>query len=161
MSTLYELGNEYEQLLMIAEDPDVDPKVLADTMEALEGEIEKKADGCARVMRELSASAKARREEAKRLTERARVEEKNMKRIGAAVQNLMMIAGKRKLRTELFDISIAKNPDSLVITDETKVPEQFLKAEISVDKTAIKQAMKDGQKFDWAYLEASEGLRIR
>lgn len=161
MSTLYELGNEYEQLLMIAEDPDVDPQVLADTMEALEGEIEKKADGCARVMRELSASAKARREEAKRLTERARVEENNMKRIGAAVQNLMMIAGKRKLRTELFDISIAKNPDSLVITDETKVPEQFLKAEISVDKAAIKQAMKDGQKFDWAYLEASEGLRIR
>lgn len=161
MSTLYELGNEYEQLLMIAEDPDVDPQLLADTMEALEGEIEKKADGCARVMRELSASAKARREEAKRLTERARVEENNMKRIGAAVQNLMMIAGKRKLRTELFDISIAKNPDSLVIPDETKVPEQFLKAEISVDKAAIKQAMKDGQKFDWAYLAASEGLRIR
>ena len=51
MSTLYELGNEYEQLLMIAEDPDVDPQVLADTMEALEGEIEKKADGCARAFR--------------------------------------------------------------------------------------------------------------
>ena len=161
MSTLYELGNEYEQLLMIAEDPDVDPQVLSDTMEALEGEVEKKVDGCVRVMRELSASAKARREEAKRLTERARVEENNMKRIGAAVQNFMAIAGKRKLRTELFDLSIAKNPDSLVITDETKVPEQFLKAEISVDKAAIKQAMKDGQKFDWAYLATSEGLRIR
>ena len=161
MASLYELTEQYAQLLAIAEDPDIDPQVLADTMEALDGEIEQKADGCARVMRELEANAKARREEARRQTERARVEENSVKRIGAALQRLMELSGKRKFRTELFSFNIAKNPDAVVIPDEGRVPEQFLKAEIKVDKAAIKEALKGGQEFDWAYLEASEGLRIR
>ena len=161
MASLYELTEQYAQLLAMAEDPEIDPQVLADTMEALDGEIEQKADGCARVMRELEASAKAHREEARRHLDRARVDENSLKRISSGLQNLMMLSGKRKLRTELFNLSIAKNPDSVVIPDESRVPEQFLKAEIKIDKAAVKQALKDGQEFDWAHLEASEGLRIK
>lgn len=44
MNTLYELTAEYQQLLDMARDPDVDEKALSDTMEAIGGEIEDKAD---------------------------------------------------------------------------------------------------------------------
>ena len=39
MESLYQLTDEYLQLLEMAEDPDVEPEVLKDTMEAIGGEI--------------------------------------------------------------------------------------------------------------------------
>lgn len=53
MATLYELTQDYKILLDMAEDPDVDPETLTDTMEGIEGAIEDKADACAFVMREM------------------------------------------------------------------------------------------------------------
>ena len=43
--TLYELTDEFRQLLDMMEDPDIDPEVLNDTLEAVLGDIEYKADG--------------------------------------------------------------------------------------------------------------------
>ncbi len=43
MSTLYELTDEYRQLLEMLEDPDEDPEVIRDTMEGISGELEDKA----------------------------------------------------------------------------------------------------------------------
>ena len=48
MATLYELTDEYRQLLEMMEDDTVDPEILKDTLEAVDGEIEVKADGCAK-----------------------------------------------------------------------------------------------------------------
>ena len=56
MSTLYELSADYQKLLELAEDPDTDAETLADTLEALGGEIEDKADNYARVMKSMERS---------------------------------------------------------------------------------------------------------
>lgn len=48
MATLYELTEEYRQLLEMMEDDTVDPEVLQDTLEGVDGEIEAKADNCAK-----------------------------------------------------------------------------------------------------------------
>lgn len=40
MATLYELTEEYRQLLEMMEDDSVDPEVLQDTLEGVDGEIE-------------------------------------------------------------------------------------------------------------------------
>ena len=70
MNTLYELTSEYLQLLEMAEDPDVDLQTIADTMEAIGGEIEDKADGYARVMKQIEANAAGIKAEIGRLTAR-------------------------------------------------------------------------------------------
>ena len=71
MSSLYQLTEQYQELLSMALDPDVDPEALADTMEAIEGEFEDKADGYAKVMKELKVFEDAKREEGKRQTDGA------------------------------------------------------------------------------------------
>ena len=44
MATLYELTDEYKQLLDMLEDDTVDPELLKDTLEAVDGEIDSRYD---------------------------------------------------------------------------------------------------------------------
>lgn len=162
MSTLYQLTDAYQELLSMALDPDVDPEALADTMEGLEGEIETKADGYAKVMRELRAVADARKAEAKRLTDGAKSIEANIDRMKSALEAAMRLTGKTKFKTALFSFGIQKNPPALKIDMPDRVPEEFLiPQEPKVDSAAIKKELKEGAVYDWCHLEQSEGLRIR
>ena len=53
VSTLYELTDDYLALLEMAEDPDIDEQALKDTMEGIEGALEIKAEGYAKIIRTL------------------------------------------------------------------------------------------------------------
>ena len=162
MSTLYQLTEAYQELLSMALDPDTDPEALADTMEAIEGEFEVKADGYAKVMKELKTIADARKAEAKRLLDGAKSVEANIDRMKAALMTAMKLTGKTKFKTELFGYGIQKNPPALKIDMPVRVPDEFLiPQEPKVDSAAIKKELKEGVVYDWCHLEQSESLRIR
>lgn len=162
MNTLYELTSEYLQLLEMAEDPDVDLQTIADTMEAIGGEIEDKADGYARVMKQIEANAAGIKAEIDRLTARKTSMENNVKRMKESLQAAMEATGKKKFKTALFSFNIQKNPASLKIDDPEAVPESFLVPQPpKVDSAAIKDALKAGAVYDFAHLEQGESLRIR
>lgn len=162
MSSLYQLTDAYQELLSMALDPDIDPEALADTMEGIEGEIEAKADGYAKVMKELRAIADARKAEAKRLTDGAKSIEANIDRMKSALESAMRLTGKTKFKTSLFSFGIQKNPPALKIDRPEDVPAEFLiPQEPKVDSAAIKKELKEGVVFEWCHLEQSEGLRIR
>ena len=162
MSTLYQLTEAYQELLSMALDPETDPEALADTMEAIDGEIEVKADGYAKVMKELKAIADARKAEAKRLLDGAKSVEANIDRMKSALMTAMKLTGKTKFKTELFGYGIQKNPPALKIDMPDRVPEEFLiPQEPKVDSAAIKKELKEGVVYDWCHLEQSESLRIR
>lgn len=162
MSTLYELSEQYQELLSMALDPDVDPEALADTMEGLEGEIEAKADGYAKVMRELRAVADARKAEAKRLTDGAKSIEANIDRMKSTLEAAMRLTGKTKFKTTLFSYGIQRNPPTLKIDRPEDVPAEFLiPQEPKIDTAGIKKELKEGVVYDWCHLEQSESLRIR
>lgn len=162
MSTLYELTEAYQELLSMALDPETDPEALADTMEAIDGEFEVKADGYAKVMKALDADAKAIREEEKRLASRRQGIERNIDRMKTALESSMRATGKTKFKTTLFSFGIQKNPPSLKIDLPDRVPEEFLiPQEPKVDTASIKKELKEGVVYDWCHLEQSESLRIR
>ena len=162
MSTLYQLSEEYQELLSMALDPDIDEEALADTLEGIEGEIEDKADGYAKVMRNLEADASAIKAEIARLTERKKHIEANIDRMKRSLKTAMRLTGKTKFKTSLFSFNIAKNPPALKIDMPDRVPEEFLiPQEPKVDSVAIKKELKEGVVYDWCHLEQSESLRIR
>ena len=162
MSTLYELTNEYMALLEMAEDPDIDPQAFADTLEALGGELEMKADGYARVMKELEGRAATMRFESKRLENGYKTIERNIDRMKHALQDSMVATDKRKFKTDLFSFSIRKNPASVVIDRETSIPPEFLiPQDPKIDKKAIKAAIDRGDDITFAHLEQVESLIIR
>lgn len=162
MSTLYELTNDYLTLLDMAEDPDIDPQAFADTLEALGGELEMKADGYARVMKELEGRAATMRFESKRLENGYKTIERNIDRMKHALQDSMVATDKRKFKTDLFSFSIRKNPASVVIDRETSIPPEFLiPQDPKIDKKAIKAAIDRGDDITFAHLEQGESLIIR
>ena len=163
--TLYELTGEYLQLLALAEDPDTDPQVLADTMEGLGGEIEDKADGYAKVIRQLESDSAGLKAEIDRLTARKRAIDNSIERMKGSLQMAMFLCEKPKFKTELFSFCIQKNAPSVVLdaTDVTAIPEEYLIAQDpKIDKTKLKDDLKAGKVLDGiAHLEQTESLRIR
>lgn len=165
MGTLYELTAEYAQLLEMATDPDVDPEMLADTMEAIGGEIEVKADGYAMVMRELESQELAIKNEVDRLNNRRLTISNNIRHMKLRLQDAMQTTGKTKFKTTLFSFGIQKNPPSVVMDEQylENIPEKYLiQQEPKIDRQKIKEDLKAGVDLDGiAHLEQGESLRIR
>lgn len=163
--TLYELTAEYMQLLEIAEDPDTDVQVLLDTMEGVSGEIEEKADGYAKVMKELEAEEQKIKNEMDRLGVRRLSISNNIRAMKLRLQESMKLTGKTKFKTDLFSFGIQKNPPSVVIDEQyvENLPQEYLiPQEPKVDKTKIKEDLKAGKDLTGiAHLEQGESLRIR
>lgn len=163
MSTLYELTSDYQQLLEMAMDPDVEPEVLADTMEAIGGEIEVKADGYAMVMKELQMNVDGIKAEIARLTARYKAMENNITGMKERLQQAMIATGKTKFKTQLFSFGIQNTAPSVVIDDPTRLPPRYMiPQEPKIDKKRIKEDLKAGTDLDGvAHLEAGQSLRIR
>ena len=165
MANIYELTQDYLRLLEMAEDPELDPEMIADTFEGIESELEIKAENYAKVMKNLEGDIAALKAEEERLAKKRKAIENNIKRMKAALQEAMELTGKTKFKTDLFSFGIQKNAPSVVIdaADIRDIPEDYLKfKEPEVDKTAIKNAINAGVDFEGlAHLEVSQSLRIR
>lgn len=156
---LYELaGNYLEVLDMIT---DGDDRYL-DTLEALDGAIEHKADNYARVMKTLEMGIEGLKGEEKRLATRRKYMENSVKRMKDSLQNTMIAMDKRKIKSELFTFSIAKNPHRMELLDDTLIPKDyFVPQPDSLDRKKLTDDLKNGLSIDGAKLVQGESLRIR
>ena len=165
MANIYEITQDYLKLMELASDPEIDPEIIADTFEGIDGELEIKAENYAKIMKNLEGDIAALKAEEERLAKKRKAIENNIKRMKAALQEAMELTGKTKFKTDLFSFGIQKNAPSVVIdaADIRDIPEEYLKyKEPDVDKTAIKNAINAGVDFEGlAHLEVSQSLRIR
>ena len=143
-------------------DEDADEQMILDTLESIEGEIEDKADGYAKIIKELEALRDARKVEAKRLTESATIFDNRIKGLKRNLFNAMKQTGKTKFATDLFTFNIAKNGGKQALTIDGDVPEEYTKTIIENDTDKIRQALENGEKLPFAHLEPrGESLRIK
>ena len=158
--TLYELTGQYLELLDMAQD--ADSEAFADTLEAIDGEIEEKADNYAKVIRTIEGDVQSVKTEIERLTVKKQTMENNVRRIKESLQTSMIATGKTKFKTQLFSFGIQKNPASVQLKEGVEVPVQFYKQpEPVLDKTALKNYLKENGAQDYAELVQTESLRIR
>ena len=161
MATLYELTGQYLELLEIAEE-EGDATVVIDTLEAIEGEIEDKADGYAKVLKELTGKINMLDDEIERLQGMKKVIKNNMDRIKNSLEKSMVVTGKKKFKTALFSFGIQKNPAAVSVLKESDVPEQFWKPQNPVlDKKGLLDYLKENGDTEYAVITQSESLRIR
>ena len=162
MSTLYDLTNEFKELLFLAETEDLDEQTLADTLESLGYELEDKADGYAKVIRELEGQALILKSEIDRLNNRKKTIESNIKQMKKSLQDAMKSSGKTKFKTDLFSFNIAKNGGKQALDIYDKVPKEYSVVKLEPDKDKIRQVLEKGEELPFAILqERGESLRIR
>lgn len=159
--TLYELTDEVYRLYEFAEDPDIDEEVFRDTLEALTGDIEVKADGYGKVIRQLEADQKAIEGEIDRLERRKDTIKNRIRTMKESLQKAFTALDIQKMKTDLFTIYIQKNAPSVIIDDPESVPDEYYKVKKELSKTTIKEAIEAGEDIPFAHLEQSESIRIR
>ena len=158
---LYEITGEILELLMMAEDLELDQKMIQDTMEGLDFEFEEKAEAYAKVVKTLEMDIAGLDEEIQRMTKRKATIKNNIDRLKRSLEGAMIATGKRKFKTPLFGFGIQKNPPSLNVLDESKVPAEFwIEQQPKLDKKAALAYVKENE-VDWAELSQTESLRIR
>jgi hypothetical protein len=98
--------------------------------------------------------------EEKRISTQRKMLEKGNKSLEEAFAYVLKNMGDKEVITKYGVMKVRKNPPSVVIDDLSKVPTKFQhqKIEVTIDKTAIKKAIQNGEKIDGARLESSERL---
>lgn len=165
--TLYDLNVQFCTLLELAEDGDIDPQVIANTLEGLEGDIEAKLDSYGVVVNELLTDIAKIDTEIKRLTEKKRRINTNIDRIKEKIYSTMLIMNKKKIVGERFTWQIQKNGGKTPLVFDThfdvlSLPEDFQQWDVKPDKEALRNALENGQEFEYVRLgERGESLRLR
>lgn len=155
---LYELAGALAQLreAMYGEEDAGDEAVRA-VFDSIEGALEAKVEGCAKVLKQLQADADVIREEEVRLAARRKSIENNRERLRGYIRDNMKLAGEAKIKTPLFTIWLAGGKDKLVV-DEDVVPKEYQVATWSPDKKAIRAALERGEVIEGARLEPGEDV---
>lgn len=161
MTNLFDLSTDYQQLYDLISEQE-DEQILRDTLASINDAIEDKADGYVAVIKTLEGDNKAIDEEIKRLRQRKTSNQNGVKRLKESLQEVMEQTGKEKFKTALNTYSIANNPPSLDITDESLIPKQYyIEQQPKLDKKELLKVVKDGLEIKGVELKQSRSLRVR
>lgn len=164
---LYELSENYITVLDLLREKSLESdeeslQVYKDTLEAIEGAFEDKAENYAYIINQLNSDEKMLSDEIKRLMERKQRIIKNRSRLKETLKEQMETTGKTKIQSPKVTIWIQSNPSKVEIKDESLIAKKyFIKQDPVLDKQAIKEALKEGHKVRGAELIQTTGLRLK
>lgn len=162
MANIYELTNDFREVMNLLESGDYDEEVLRNTLECIEYEIEEKADGYARVIRNIEADIAGIKSEEERLNKKRKALENSVKQMKDNLTEAMRATGKVKFKTDLFSFNIQKNPPKVQLIEGAVVPAAYLiEQDPKVDTAFIKEELKNGKELPFAVLLQDESLRIK
>lgn len=156
--TLYELTDNYQQLLELADE--ADPKAFEDTLSTLQDEINHKAESLAKVIRTLEAETKALEEEKKRFERRIAARKNKVERLRNYLKENLEKAGMQKAKGKTFTVWV-QDSEKVHVSDESAIPEQYFVMKRQLSKTAIKEAIENGQQVAGAEIVKNKSIRIR
>ena len=160
---LQELYDRIEALGGDVTDPDVE-RAVDGWFEALGQERDEKLDHYAAFIRELEARAAARREESRRLAERARQDEDRARYLKQRLVTFFDEHGLKTVETRRYRLTMARSGGKAPVVlrvDPDDLPADFQRIQVRANLDAIREALERGEALDFAELgERSHYLRI-
>lgn len=159
---LYELTGALAKAWRMAEDDDADLIMLEDTLQSIEAGIEVKADGIAKMLTMLEATASTHDIEIKRLQQRKRAVENRIDSIKKYLRDQMLYAGMEKIKGATHSVSI-RHTTATEVFDVAALPAHYVRTTILTepDKRAIKDVLQSGVEVPGARLVENISLQIR
>jgi len=127
-----------------------------------QSQLATKAQGYVYVIKQNEGNVNIIEEEIKRLQELKRRFKNANDRLGSAVLNALELYELDKIEMPTMTIGTRKS-SRLDITDEAKIPHKFIKIkqETMIDKNAIKEALKNGEKVKGVQINEVKHLSIK
>lgn len=142
---------------------------LLEALTELKGDFDTKAESVSLYIKELEAGAKALGESIKNLQSRKKAMENKVEHLKTYLINSMDTVNETKIETDKVRISLRNNAPSVLVYDEKAFINQYkgnrddlLKySEPTINKTAIKDALKSGEDIAGATLESKRTVTIK
>lgn len=163
MSNLFQLNDQFKEL---SQRDDLDPTILADTLDAIEDTWTDKVNNIANWIESLDADVdwltKKKRSISDELTYRKNLRNNLMVYLTSAIDD----RGLKEVRTDNFILRPRSYRQKTVIEDENKIPTEYRNYEkyqgmFDVDKSAIYKALKDGKQVPGAHLKPNRKVMIK
>lgn len=153
MGNLFDITKEFQQLYELATDPEVDPDVFSDTLEALTGELEVKGRGYVCVIKQLEMEAKQAKEISQQFTDKQKLRENRIKHMKDTLLYAMTKIGMDQIEAGEWTIKVQKNGGLQPMVINGEVPHNYTIIVEEPNKEKIRKALENGEKLDFAHLE--------
>lgn len=165
MANIYELTESIRLLWDLMDQGELDDDVLQDAMMNSQEDLKDKLEGYCKFIRQMESDVDGISAEIKRLQDRKAVLKNTIERAKKVMQMAMETAGEKKVKGQIFTISIQANPSSVVLDEQylENIPEKYLiPQEPKLDRKKIAEDIKAGEDLNGiAHLEQTESLRIK
>lgn len=162
--SLYDIKSNFIELFEKAEREEITKEEVEKMGNELAIALQNKSISIIGYIRNTELMSEAIKTEIERLTAMKKAIDTRVDKFKEYVKINMQDLGLEKIQNELGTIAIAKNPASVEIYDETLIDDEYKKEKVtvSIDKTAIKNAIKAGKEVQGARLiEDKTSLRIK
>ena len=165
---LYEIAQDYKEILEAIEYGIIPEEAIADTLEAIEGELHEKVDSIACFIKELRADITAIKRERDALQERLSAKVKKVEYLTDYLTRTLTELGVSKMETARNQISFRKSTCVTILGEEEfiewvqkEAPEllKFAKPEISL--TAVKNAIKGGRTLEGVSIDVNNNIQLK
>lgn len=163
LPTLWELGQEWDRLLTLLEEPEQDAGAIQAELERVAGDIKRKARDVAVVLHALERKAEWQKAEGQRMANKAKQTQANADRLKAYALSCMKAIDVDRIDTGTHTLSVRLNNPSVNVLDAAAIPGEFnrTKIEITPDKIAILAHVKaTGEIPPGVEIVRNESLRV-
>ena len=115
--SLYSLAINYELFMAAVENGDIPEEAIADTLEAMTGDIDEKIDNVASAIKNMLAEAEMIKAEEKALAERRKAKERRAEKVSEYLSNMMQMLDRKKYESARHKISF-RTSKPVRLTDE-------------------------------------------
>ena len=169
---LYKLTEEYTRFVDAVDSGEIPEEAILDTLDAISGELNEKAENIALVIKNLRAEAEAIKAEEVKLKERREAKEREAERIKFYLSRCMQTADIRKLetptvrisfrRTESVEIEEGKEADFVKWAQTTGREDLIsVRTEVKPVKAAIKDLIKAGDTVAFCTIREKQNIQIQ
>lgn len=164
--SLYDIADNLRNILIYgleeAEEGTTDSEELENIIDELLLTFNEKIDGVSAFIKEQKLLAVGIGEQIKALKARKDAAERKIERLENYVGDCLALAGKTRYESPTVKLSFRKSV-AVEIDDEELIPADFKveKTTVTVDKNALKEALKDGEIVDGAHLVERAHLQIK
>lgn len=154
MSSLYDISERLMSLYAMMDDESFSEECIKDTLEALEGEFDDKVEGWCKWIKSIESDVKIAKEEAERLREKAKRDEKKIVQLKSTLAEYMNTVERPKVKTALFNVNRLKMNGKLDIDGMGDIPDEYKKEVTRIvkeaDKDKIREALDKGERLPFA-----------